>query len=114
MGRRAAEAEIGGMPIATAQQYAEMLEAAGAGGFAYPAVNVTSSQTLNGALRGLAAARSDGIVQITTGAAAYLGGGAERGLAGARAFALMARELTEQAGVLVGLHTDHAAPAAVG
>jgi fructose-bisphosphate aldolase, class II len=49
------------MAIATPAEYAAMLDAAHAGGFAYPAVNVTSSPTLNAALRGFAEARSDGI-----------------------------------------------------
>ena len=40
------------VPIATPESYAEMLDRAKAGRFAYPAINVTSSQTLNAALRG--------------------------------------------------------------
>src|SRR6478609_1230359 len=85
-----------------------MLDAALEGGFAYPAVNVTSTQTLNGVLRGLADARSDGIVQVTTGGAKYLGGGDM--LAGARAVAAMGPELAAQLPVLVALHTDHCPP----
>ena len=99
------------MPVATADQYAEMLERAGAGGFAFPAVNVTSSQTLNGVLRGLADAGSDGIVQVTVGGAKYLGGG--DALAGARALAAMARELAGPLDVLAAVHTDHAPPDSV-
>ena len=64
--------------IATAEQYAGMLDAASAGGYALAAVNVTSSETLNGAMRGFAEAGADGIVQITTGAAEFLSGGASR------------------------------------
>jgi len=52
------------MPIATPEIYSEMIDRAKAGGFAFPAVNVTSSQTLNAALRGFAEAESDGIVQV--------------------------------------------------
>src|SRR3954451_5590705 len=99
------------MPVATPQQYAEMLESALDGAYAYPAVNVTSSQTLNGALRGLADAHSDGIVQVTIGAAEYLGRG--HALSGARGLAAMAHELAERLPVLVGLYTDHAPPEAV-
>jgi fructose-bisphosphate aldolase class II len=99
------------MPVATPQQYAEMLDAALAGGFAYPAVNVTSSQTLNGVIRGLAEARSDGIVQMTTGGASYLGGG--EALAGARGLALMAHELARELPVAIALHTDHCPPGQV-
>ena len=62
------------MPIATPEVYAEMLDRAKAGAFAYPAINVTSSQTLNAALQGFAEAGSDGIVQVSTGGAEYLSG----------------------------------------
>src|SRR6185436_5559131 len=62
------------MPIATPEIYAEMLDRAKAGAYAYPAINVSSSQTLNAALKGFADAASDGIVQVSTGGAAYLSG----------------------------------------
>ena len=55
------------MAIATPEVYAEMLQTAKEKGFAYPAVNVTSSQTLNAAIRGFAEAGSDGIIQASTG-----------------------------------------------
>ncbi len=96
------------MPLATAKQYREMIDTAREGGFAYPAVNVSSSETLNAALRGFAEARSDGIVQITTSAANYLSGLAEDMAAGARAFAEFAHVLAARAPVLIALHTDHA------
>lgn len=57
------------MPIASPDVYASMLDKAKAERFAYPAINVTSSQTLNSALRGFAEAGSDGIVQLSTGGA---------------------------------------------
>ena len=96
------------MPIATPDQYREMIDTARAKGFAYPAVNVSSSETLNAALRGFAEARSDGIVQITTSAAEYLSGPAEDMAAGAHAFAEFAHILAARSPVLVALHTDHA------
>jgi fructose-bisphosphate aldolase class II len=95
------------MPLATPDQYLEMIDAARGGGFAYPAVNVTSSETLNAALRGFAEARSDGIVQITTGAAEYLSGAFHDMALGARAFAEFAHVLAARAPVLIALHTDH-------
>jgi fructose-bisphosphate aldolase class II len=88
------------MPVPTTEQYAAMLDAALEGSYAYPAVNVTSSQTLNAALRGFAKAGSDGIVQVTVGGAKYLGG--------ARALAAFARELDFPG--YVALHTDHCPP----
>ncbi len=99
------------MPVATPEQCGAMLDRALADGYAFPAVNVTSSQVLNGILRGLVEARSDGIVQVTVGGAKYLGGG--DALAGARAFAAMARELAAPLDVLVAVHTDHAPPESV-
>jgi fructose-bisphosphate aldolase class II len=96
------------MPIANSDQYRAMIDVARTSGYAYPAVNVTSSQTLNAALRGFAEARSDGIVQITTSAAHYLSGPAADMVAGAKAFALFAHVVAERAPVLIALHTDHA------
>src|SRR4029450_6892207 len=79
-------------------------------GYAYPAVNVSSSETLNAAIRGFAEARSDGIVQITTSAARELSGRADEMAAGARAFAEFAHVLAARSPVLIALHTDHAIP----
>jgi fructose-bisphosphate aldolase class II len=102
------------MPLATPQQYAMMLDAAAEDGYAYPAVNVTSSQTLNAALRGFELAGADGIIQITVGAAEYLSGSATPdALVGARAFARFAHAVAEASPVLIALHTDHCPPARV-
>jgi fructose-bisphosphate aldolase class II len=87
-----------------------MIDAARAGGYAYPAINVSSSETLNAALRGFADARSDGIVQITTSAAEYFSGAVEDMAAGAQAFAEFAHVLAARAPVLIALHTDHCTP----
>jgi fructose-bisphosphate aldolase class II len=96
------------MPIATPEAYAEMLDRAKAGGFAYPAINVTSSQTLNAALRGFADAESDGIVQISTGGADYLSGPTVKNMVtGSVAFAAFATEVAKSYPVNVALHTDH-------
>jgi len=97
--------------IPTAAQYGEMLDAATAGGYALPAVNVTSSETLNAAIRGFVEAGSDGIVQVTVGGASFIAG-ADGGDAftGARAFAQFARVVAEPAPVLIALHTDHCPP----
>jgi fructose-bisphosphate aldolase, class II len=92
------------------EQYAAMLDGASAGRYAFPAINVTSSQTLNAAIRGFAEAGSDGIVQVTVGGARYLSGAADDGLTGARAFAALGRELAARYPVAVALHTDHCPP----
>jgi fructose-bisphosphate aldolase class II len=98
------------MPIATAAQYAAMLDGAASGRFALPAVNVSSSQTLNAALRGFADAGSDGIVQVSTGGSEYLSGPAADMVAGARALQAFARAVAERCPVLVALHADHCPP----
>jgi fructose-bisphosphate aldolase class II len=96
------------MPIATSEVYAEMIARAKAGGFAYPAINVTSSQTLNAALRGFADARSDGIIQVSTGGAEYLSGPTVKDMvAGSVAFAAFATEVAKNYPINVALHTDH-------
>ena len=96
------------MAIATPEVYAEMLENAKTKGFAYPAVNVTSSQTLNAAIRGFAEAGSDGIVQASTGGAAYWSGASKKDMVvGSLAFAAYAREVAKQYDVNIALHTDH-------
>ncbi|REF36092.1 class II fructose-bisphosphate aldolase [Thermasporomyces composti] len=96
------------MPIATPEVYAEMLDRAKKGAFAYPAINVTSSQTLNAALRGFAEAESDGIIQISTGGAEFLSGTTVKDMVtGAVAFALYAREVAKKYPVNIALHTDH-------
>jgi len=99
------------MPIASPEQYAAMLDDAAAGGHALAAINVTSSETLNGAMRGFAEAGADGIVQVTTGAAEFASGGAVRDMAlGAQALAEYARVLAGRYAVAIALHTDHAPP----
>ncbi len=96
------------MPIASPEAYAEMLDRAKAGAFAYPAINVTSSQTLNAALRGFAEAESDGIVQISTGGAEYLSGPTVKDMVtGSVAFAAYANEVAKKYPVNIALHTDH-------
>jgi fructose-bisphosphate aldolase, class II len=95
------------MAIATPEVYREMLDRAKAGRFAYPAINVTSSQTLNAALRGFAEAESDGILQISTGGAEYLSGSVKDMVTGSVALAEFAHVVAAKYDVTVALHTDH-------
>jgi fructose-bisphosphate aldolase, class II len=96
------------MPIATPEVYAQMLDRAKEHGFAFPAINVTSSQTLNAALRGFADAQSDGILQVSTGGAEYLSGQRVKDMVtGAVALAEFARVVAARYPVHVALHTDH-------
>jgi fructose-bisphosphate aldolase class II len=96
------------MPIATPEVYAQMLDTAKQQGFAFPAINVSSTQTLNAALKGFADAGSDGIVQISTGGAEYLSGQAVKDMVtGACALAEFAHVVADKYPVHVALHTDH-------
>jgi fructose-bisphosphate aldolase class II len=96
------------MPIATPEKYAAMIDNAKSRGFALPAINVTSSQTLNAALQGFAEAESDGIIQVSLGTALYLSGaGVQNRAIGSKALALYAHEVAQGYGITVALHTDH-------
>ena len=96
------------MPVATPDQYADMLDKAKAHGFAYPAINVSSSSTINAVLQGLSEAGSDGIIQVTTGGADYFAGQTVKARAsGALAFAAFVTEVAKNYPVTVALHTDH-------
>jgi fructose-bisphosphate aldolase class II len=96
------------MPIATPEVYAEMIDRAKAGKFAYPAVNITSSQTITAALQGFAEAESDGILQVSVGGAEYASGSTIKDrVSGTRALAAYATEVAKGYGITVALHTDH-------
>jgi fructose-bisphosphate aldolase class II len=96
------------MPIATPEVYAQMLDKAKRESFAFPAINVSSSQTLNAALQGFTDAGSDGIVQVSTGGADYLSGPTVKNMvSGSVAFAAYAVEVAKNYPVNVALHTDH-------
>jgi fructose-bisphosphate aldolase class II len=96
------------MPIATPEVYAAMLDAAKEGSFAYPAINVSSSQTLNAALQGFTEAGSDGIIQVSTGGAEYASGPTIKNMvAGLLALAAYAHEVAKNYPINIALHTDH-------
>ena len=96
------------MPIATPEVYAAMLDAAKERSFAYPAINISSSQTLNAALQGFTEAGSDGIVQVSTGGAEYLSGPTiKKQVTGAAALAAYAHEVAKNYPINIALHTDH-------
>jgi fructose-bisphosphate aldolase class II len=96
------------MPIATPEVYADMIRRAKEGGFAYPAINCTSSETVNATLRGFADAGSDGIIQFSTGGAEFASGSTVKDMVtGAVALAEFAHVVAEKYPVNVALHTDH-------
>src|SRR4029453_11075923 len=100
---------VGGrMPVVNYDQYCEMLDRARRGKFAYPAINVTSLTTANGVLKGLADSKSDGIIQVSTGGAAFASGAAVKDMVlGAISIAEHVHRVAERYPVYVALHTDH-------
>jgi fructose-bisphosphate aldolase class II len=96
------------MPIATPEVYAAMLDKAKQGSFAYPAINISSSQTINAALAGFAEAGSDGIIQVSTGGGEYASGPTIKNMVtGAVALAAYAHEVAKNYPINIALHTDH-------
>ncbi len=96
------------MPVADHARYCEMFDRARKGKFAYPAINVTSLTTANAVLKGLAESRSDGIIQVSTGGAAFASGTMVKDMVlGAVSIAEHVHHVAERYPVCVALHTDH-------
>jgi fructose-bisphosphate aldolase class II len=96
------------MPIATPEAYVDMLQRAKDGGFAYPAINITSSVSINAAIKGFADAGSDGIIQVSTGGAEFAAGlNVKDMVTGAVGLAEFANVVADKYGITVALHTDH-------
>lgn len=96
------------MPVVTYEQYINMMKAAYDNHYAYPAVNVSSMETANAVLKGLADAKSDGIVQISVGGAEFASGlNVKDKVLGAISLADHVRLMAERYNVYVALHTDH-------
>lgn len=96
------------MPIATPEVYNQMLDSAKKGGYAFPAINCTSSETINAAIKGFAEAESDGIIQFSIGGAEFASGQAVKNkVTGAKALAAFAHEVAKHYDVNIALHTDH-------
>ena len=96
------------MPVPTQEQYIKMLDTAKEKGYAYPAVNVTTIEVINGALKAFAEAKSDGIIQVSLGGGQFASGTAVKDSAiGAIVLAEATHRLAEKYNVLVALHTDH-------
>jgi fructose-bisphosphate aldolase class II len=102
------------MPIATPEIYRKMLDTAQQSGYAFPAINVTSSETINASLKGFADSKSDGIIQISTGGGEFGSGLAVKDMAfGAIALAEFCHRVAEKYPIYVALHTDHCPPGKV-
>ena len=96
------------MPVADFKTYCAILDRARAGRFALPAINVTSLTTANAVLRGLAESKADGIIQVSTGGAAFASGGAVKDMVlGATSIAEHVHRVADRYPIYVALHTDH-------
>lgn len=99
------------MPVVNYQQYCQMLDNAKENKFAYPAINITSSQTVNAALLAFKEAKSDGIIQVSTGGGSFASGlGVGSMVKGATALAVYTHLMAEEYEVNIALHTDHCHP----
>ena len=99
------------MPVVNPRQYAKMLERARQEKYAFPAFNVTSTETANAVLLGLKTAKADGIIQISTGGAEFMSGLGVKNMAqGAIALAQYVHMMAANYDVNVALHTDHCQP----
>jgi fructose-bisphosphate aldolase class II len=96
------------MPVADYQTYCKMFDRAREGRFAYPAINVSSLTTANAVLKGLAESRSDGIIQVSTGGAAFASGSLVKDMVlGAVSLAEHVHRVAQRYPIYVALHTDH-------
>ena len=95
------------MPVVNFQQYCAMLDKALSERFAYPAINALEIATLNAAIEGFAAAKSDGIVQFTVSAGTLTSGALKDSVLGAITLAEHAHRLAAKYDVNIAVHTDH-------
>ncbi len=100
--------------VITGEKLLEVLEYAKENKFAFPAVNVIGSNTINASLEAAKEAKSVIMIQFSNGGAVFnagasLGNENEKGaIAGAVAGAKHVHEMAKHYGVSVILHTDHA------
>ncbi|WP_277631705.1 class II fructose-bisphosphate aldolase [Avrilella dinanensis] len=101
--------------VATGNQVQEIFNYAKEKGFALPAVNVTSSSTINAAMETAAKLNSPIIIQFSNGGGCFMAGkglsndNQQAAIAGSIAGAKQVHELAELYGATVILHTDHCA-----
>lgn len=101
--------------VLTGQEVTDLLNYANENDFALPAVNVTSSSTVNAVLETAKAVNSPVMIQFSNGGAAFNAGkglsndGQAAAIAGGVSGAHHVHQMAEAYGVTVVLHTDHAA-----
>ncbi len=101
--------------VATGDQVQAIFQLAKEKGFALPAVNVTSSSTVNGVMEAAAKLNAPAIIQFSNGGCLYFAGKAlsndqeKAAILGGVAGAKHVHALAEAYGATVILHTDHCA-----
>ena len=99
------------MPVVTPEIYRKMLDSARAGKYAFPAINVTTMETANAALKGFADAKSDGIIQVSTGGGEFASGiNLKDAVLGAISIPEHVHRVADRYSVYIALHTDHYPP----
>lgn len=101
------------MPVVDYKRYCEMLDRAKNEKYAYPAINVSQTDTANAAIEGFAAAKSDGIIQVSTGGGEHCTGNLKDMTLGAILLADHIRAIADRYDVNIALHTDHCQPGKV-
>lgn len=99
--------------VVTGADYLTLVRNCKANGFALPAINVTSTNTLNAALEGAMLSKSDIIIQLSNGGAQFFAGKGIKDTAKARVLGAIsaarhAHTIAQEYGICVVLHTDHA------
>lgn len=101
--------------VATGDQVQEIFNYAKEKGFALPAINVTSSSTINGVMETAAKLNAPVIIQFSNGGGLFMAGkglnneNERAAIAGSIAGAKQIHELAELYGATIILHTDHCA-----
>ncbi|MCB0334912.1 MAG: class II fructose-bisphosphate aldolase, partial [Bdellovibrionales bacterium] len=96
------------MPVPNTEQYLEMLDNAKVNKFAFPAINVSNIVTANAAIAAFAESKSDGIVQLSIGAAKFASGThIANPVMGAASIADHVHRMAKDLDVFIALHTDH-------
>ena len=101
------------MPVVDFKKYCAMLEKAQKEKYAYPAVNITSTDTVNAAIEGFAASKSDGIIQVSTGGGEHASGNLKDMVLGAISLAEHTHRVAAKYDINIALHTDHCQPGKV-
>lgn len=101
------------MPVVDFPKYCAMLEKAHKEKYAYPAVNITTTDTVNAAIEGFAASKSDGIIQVSTGGGEHASGNLKDMVLGAISLAEHTHRVAAKYDINIALHTDHCQPGKV-